>query len=225
MQIERLLHGSFVQLFSESEHMSVEKVFVDGETSSITIYNKDGTKSSIIHRDGDDDVGVYQRQYGLSLSADGQALYIQSWERGLYAYDVRSGKRLWRTKLARVLRVAVLENSLVCTISGKGLRRLNPATGEVVEKHLCGEAKVVFLPNKQAFYGPYRQRWKLIALDNFSTLAEYADRDINVHQSLSFVVSEVQIESNHLKLLGFQSNGASAYEEPEPFVRVIPLTV
>jgi hypothetical protein len=223
MQIERLLHGSFVQLFSESEHTSVKKIFVDGETSSITIFNKDGTKNSVIHRDGDDDVGVYQRQYGLSLSLDGQVLYVQSWERGLYAYDVRNGKRLWRAKLTRVLRVAVLENSLVCMISGNGLRRLNPATGDIIEKHLCGEAKVFFLPNKQAFYGPYRRLWKLIALDNFSTLAECADRDINVHQTLLFVVSEVHIESNQLKLLGFEGDGTSAYEDPKPFVRIVSL--
>jgi hypothetical protein len=117
------------------------------------------------------------------VSPDGKTLYVQTWTKGgLYAYDVQTGERKWRAKLKHVNHVVALRDSVVCSIQYEGLRRIDCGTGEVLERYMCGESSLFPLKDDIAFLGPYRNKWHLMRLADFSVVESFHDKLLNPRQ-------------------------------------------
>jgi hypothetical protein len=74
--------------------------------------------------------------------------------------------------------VIALEGSLVST-SGTKLCRLDLESGEILESLPLGEAGVFPLYNSLAFVGPYRQKWRLIYLNDFSVIESFSQKQLH----------------------------------------------
>ena len=78
---------------------------------------------------------AYNGQFGISVSKDGQFLFVQTWEKGLFCYDPRTGNRLWRTKRRLgITNIFVNDTTLLVHQHGKALQLLDLETGEVLKE-------------------------------------------------------------------------------------------
>ena len=79
--------------------------------------------------------GAYQAQFGISVSADGQALFVQTWNQGLYCLDAATGHTLWRNKSRRgITSLLVSSDTLVAHQHEHALLLLDVHTGEVLRE-------------------------------------------------------------------------------------------
>ena len=79
--------------------------------------------------------GAYQAQFGISVTDNGHALFVQTWEQGLYCLDAVTGHTLWHSKSRRgVTSLLVNENTLVAHQHEQALLLLDVLTGEVLRE-------------------------------------------------------------------------------------------
>jgi hypothetical protein len=97
MQIINIDYG-FIQII---ENNIIEKIVCqyDG-ICTIYFYDKPPKKINI-------GCEVYNRQYGISISENGSNLFFGSWGKGLLAYDIESGKLLWKSSDRKIRHIFV----------------------------------------------------------------------------------------------------------------------
>lgn len=77
----------------------------------------------------------YNHQFGFTVSRDGNLIFAQSWERGLYAFDTRTGQLQWRTKSRRgITNIYANEKTLLVHQRERALQLLDLQTGEVLQE-------------------------------------------------------------------------------------------
>ena len=77
----------------------------------------------------------YVRQFGVAVTADGNSVFAQTWENGLYCLDARTGDKRWRTKSRRgVTNVFVGKDYILCQQHNRALQLLDIQTGEVLSE-------------------------------------------------------------------------------------------
>ena len=78
---------------------------------------------------------AYNGQFGTGVSGDGRFLFVQTWDKGLFCYDSRTGRQIWRTKRRLgITNIFINENTLLVHQHDKALQLLDMETGEVLKE-------------------------------------------------------------------------------------------
>lgn len=97
--------------------------------SQISVHFTDGTVSSWECTP----ISGYNLQFAVAIDEEGTRMFVQTWESGLYCFDLKTGKQLWRTKSrAGITSVHVCKNTLCCHKHEKALQLLDIQTGELL---------------------------------------------------------------------------------------------
>lgn len=123
---------------------NVEYAYHTGEIASILITRSPARRVCVTWRDGRtaewlnaklDVGGAYQEQFGVSVTADGRCLFVQTWDNGLHCLDASTGTCIWRSKSRRcVTSLMVGTDTLVAHQREHALLLMDLRTGEVLKE-------------------------------------------------------------------------------------------
>ncbi len=119
------------------ENCAIEKItysFIKAtdKLSDIEIFFSNGERSKW---NADRLDSAYIRQFGISVSNDGNRVFFQTWASGLYCVDSRTGETVWRTKSKRgITNIFVNDETLCCMQREKALQLIDIRTGEVLKE-------------------------------------------------------------------------------------------
>lgn len=149
----------------------------------------------------------FNSQYPPPLSPDGAVLYVGSWERGLFCYDVARGSLKWRQGPGRVRGIFPFAGGVVVEMCGRGLYRRLQDTGELVDTAKMSGVEVVRrLSGEMLFAGPLRNRYLVLELSTLRRIGSVTDRDVNPLRRLSFVVRDAVGDLDQLIITGFEGS-------------------
>ncbi|MDR1563944.1 MAG: hypothetical protein LBS74_03195 [Oscillospiraceae bacterium] len=167
----------------------------------------------------------YQSQFGVSVSNNGEYIFIQDWDKGLFCYKINTAKLQWHSKQKRVTSLIVGENFVLGFVSSNWLIKHDIETGELIQKERCTAESFFQLDDNSFFVGPIRRRWKILETNAFEVLQEFKDSEINSNRLYPFIVANAYYEDDCLVIEGFeQSNEDSMLRKDMlPYKRKIPL--
>lgn len=117
--------------------------------------------------------GVYEVQFGTSVSPDGEFVFVQTWERGMFAYAARTGELVWKTKSRRgITNVYVNEKTVLCHQHEHALQLLDIRTGEVIKEKRPATAWGFYYIDEGVILCQTRaNKWEIISTEDLETLA------------------------------------------------------
>jgi len=135
---------------------------------------------------------AFNRQYPPPFSPDNRVLYVGNWERGLYCYDVATGRLCWRKGPGRVRRIFPFSDGVTVEMAGRGVFRRSQETGEVTGLIRMGGIEIAReLGGGRLFIGPYRRQYLVVGRDSLERLGTIAASVLNPDGCASFVIREV----------------------------------
>lgn len=156
----------------------------------------------------------YNRQYGIPASLDGKVLFVGSWEKGLFAYDIETGKEIWRFESTRITSIYVSETHVVAIRYGEAILKLDIANGTKIGELRSGTIEDTFeLDPLHILVDTYRGKLSIVDTDALAVVKQYPDPLINPTKAISFMIREASLERNKLTISGLENS--------RPFCRVI----
>ena len=106
---------------------------------------------------------VYLHSFGISITEDGKYFFVQSWEKGLFCFELPSGTLIWRSKLKKAYELVVRESTAICRFMDQCVEAIDIPTGEVVAHYPLGwSAKFYPLDDSNYLAGPKRGKYYLL---------------------------------------------------------------
>ena len=212
MRIERV-EGGFITLI---ENGIVDRVVCEyGKKCTVIFCNRPPKELKII------ECSSYQSQFGTPVSYDGSKLFVSSWEKGLYAYDISSGELLWRLKGARMTEVTVYPSYLIVLQSDKAIHKIDFATGQLLATIKTGTVLQHFvLMDSLVLVDSIRGKLSVLDTESMEVVKQYSKKVFNPGGYYSTLIHGAKVCDNQLILCGKEGNHIGFYG-PETFQRVI----
>ncbi len=215
MQITRYV-GGFTQTMT---HPTVRALDCDCTQGTCTVQYADG--STRTHMIG---CTVFNAQYGIPVSDDGQVLFVTSWEHGLRAVDAASGETRWQYPQSGLAQLILSGDRIFAHRLSKSLIALDAQTGAVsATLPLHDSDGIALLSPNRGLAWSNGGRARLIDLDTVTIARRYTGHEINPNRCLSVLIQSAAIEDDRLVLRGIECypNGDYANATDYPFRRTI----
>lgn len=149
----------------------------------------------------------YLVQFGISVSFDGNYVFVQTWENGLLCLDSHTGKVIWRTKSKRgITNIFVNENTILCHQHERTLQLLDIHTGEVLlEKRPATAWGFTALDHKHIICQVTARRWELTDAQTLETKESFSNKDFTGGHTDYCVNKIVRAEDGKIRVSGFQN--------------------
>lgn len=155
---------------------------------------------------------AFNRQYPPPFSPDNRVLYVGSWERGLYCYDVAGGSVGWRQGPGRVRRIFPFPEGVTVEMAGRGIYRRAQESGAITGViKMSGIEIARDLGKGRLFIGPYRRHYLIVHLESLERLGSVAASVLNPDGCLSFVIREVFELDGQIVARGFEEYPGGDY--------------
>lgn len=152
-------------------------------------------------------ITAYVQQFGVAVSPDGQRLFAQNWNSGLYCLDARTGEELWRTKRRRgVTSLFVGDGWLLCHRHGDALELLDMGSGEALaQKRPASGWGFTAIDGRRIVCRVSARRWEIIEARTLQTLQAFSHREFTGgHEDYS--IRSIALDgAGHLKVCGFDN--------------------
>ncbi len=171
------------------------------EDASVTIEYADG-KSYYWKTDL---IDAYTRQFGVAVSYDGRYLFAQTWERGLYCLDPKSGKKIWRTKSKRgITNIFVNQETILAHQHERALQLLDIHTGEVLsEKRPATAWGFTSLNHDYIICQSTARVWEIINTETLEVVESFSHK-VFTDGHTDYVVNHIELQpDNSLLIRGF----------------------
>lgn len=115
---------------------------------------------------------VYGNQFGISVSMDGKLVFVQTHERGLRAYDSRTGALRWKTKSRHgITNIYVNDKTVLCHQRERALQLLDIQTGAVLkEKRPATAWGFTVLARGYIICHTRSSKWEIIRTEDLETV-------------------------------------------------------
>lgn len=125
-------------------------------------------------------LSVYTMQFGVSVSRDGNMVFVQTWDMGILCYDSRTGERVWKTRSRRgVTTVVVNEKTLCCHRHDYSLELIDIETGEVLkEKRPAKSWGADILDENHILCQVTAKRWEVIRTDGLEVVDSFTHKQL-----------------------------------------------
>jgi outer membrane protein assembly factor BamB len=162
--------------FVAYEALPILYLWVDLNLNNVTIYYADGSVASWTNRLFD----AYITQFGISISADGDYIFAQTWENGLYCISSQTGEKIWRTQSkAAVKNIYVNSNTICINRKDKCLELIAPHTGEVIRERKLTIHEFFAVDTCRFMCRTTVKKWEVIDSNTLETVDTFSadDRD------------------------------------------------
>lgn len=171
---------------------------------------------------------VYLSQYGLSVTDDGKYFFVQSWEKGLFCFDLQSGCLAWHCKTKRATDLVVLKDSVICHFLEQSVCALDLSTGENLHRVPLGYATCFFtLTEDYYLIGPKRYVYHVID-SSLRTVARIPMTALNPKSCSYFIMLRADVEHGGIRISGFEHPPVAGKMPPPEqcrFSRYVPVDI
>ena len=169
----------------------------------------------------------YQAQFGIPFSMDGKLMFFYTWEKGVEAISLETGKTVWELRAKHAGRIAVYESYLIVIQQALAILKVEIETGQILARIGCD------VHHRFDLVGPYQLidsiRGKVSVLDtrDMSVRKSYPKERVNPHRFPTCIIREIELKGETLSVSGFENDPPRRYTEPQKwhdpqyFTRVI----
>ena len=150
---------------------------------------------------------AYNSQYGLVLSQDGRLLISGTWEKGIVAYDIQSGQKVWKYPKGKARTIITYGDELIVARDNSSVFKLDAASGEKKEGELkSGTLENIYPLNGSLFFmNSYRGKCCVVSCRDLGIVHVFDKSETNPHKCLSFIINDVKLSrSGHVVIEGFE---------------------
>lgn len=192
--------------------------------------DKNGDYCEVIFNDGGSAIyklnnsAAFTKQYGVPLSADGSIMFVCDWNKGLTAYDTRSGNELWQMKKPHIRMTLIFQNFGVTVQCNKGLIQFDLQTGDVLKTIGGGEIEQLFsLKDELALVYRYKGSACIIDCRSMTVVQTIPYSVLDPYECQSFVLLDAYVKANKVIIAGFESGARfdAKYKPQHNFERII----
>ena len=181
----------WVQLSKKENYPEVKVTFRNGE-----VYNWDTIPKC---------VGGYLYQFGVSVSYDGRFVFCQTWDRGLYALDAKTGDIIWKTKSRRgVTNIFINADSVLCCQHEKALQLLDINNGEVFKELKTTAWGFESIDKAHIVCRIRANEWCLIESTTLDIVETFSNREFTDGHT-DYVVQTIDIVDGKIHVCGFKN--------------------
>lgn len=139
----------------------------------------------------------YIGQFGVSVSPDGEKVFVQTWETGLFCFSARTGVQIWGTKSRRgVTDIFVGDDTLTVQCHDYGMMLLSMDNGEVL-RQLRPYGVWGFTAIDHRYLIANHRKWDLIEAETLEVKERFSDRTFTGNH-LDYVVNHVSLREDGL---------------------------
>ena len=152
-------------------------------------------------------ISSYTMQFGVAVSFDGRYVFAQTWENGLFCFDVRTGEILWRTKSRRgITSIFVNEDTILCCQRECALQLLDIHTGDILlEKRPFVAWEFTALDHRYIVCQVTARRWELIDAQTLET-AEAFTHKVFTGGHEDYCINKIElVQDGRIKVFGFKN--------------------
>lgn len=142
-----------------------------------------------------------------AVSADGKYVFAQTWENGLFCFDAKTGKRIWRTQSRRgITSVFVNDSTIVCQQHERAMQLIDMHTGEVIkEKRPSTAWGFTALDNRHIICQVTAKRWEIIEAETLDVKESFTHKKFTDGHT-EFCVNRISLMENGVVCVkGFQN--------------------
>lgn len=223
MQI-RNYHKNYIITNMDGEHWGYQ--YSAGEIAFVKLCfekNPEDTTVIVEYRTGESYtwkckyLGVYNGQFGVAVSADGEKVFAQTWENGLFCFDARKGARIWRTKSRRgITSLFVNDHTIVAHQHEHALQLIDMNTGEVLKEKRPATAWGFTALNHQYFICQVTARkWEIIEAETLETVESFAHKTFT-NNHMDYVINHISLcEDGKILVKGFKNVWDNSQRTPK----------
>lgn len=158
----------------------IRYVWVNLNLCKVNIYYEDGAVVSWISSFFD----AYITQYGISISSDGEFIFAQTWENGLYCFSCRTGEKIWRTKSKSAVKNIYVNDKTICiNRQDKRLELLEITTGEVISERKITIREFFPVDFRRFMCRSTSKKWEIIDSATLETTNTFSNDDTEAVRS------------------------------------------
>jgi len=165
---------------------------------------------------------AYLDQFGISLSEDGTLFFIQSWQKGLFCFDMHSGKLKWHHKLKKAYNLVVLRDTVVCRFAEQCVMELDISTGQMRNRIPLGpETDFLTIGDTRYLIGPKRMKYQIID-ENLNIIASIPYESFNPNDYRTFIINRADSVPGGIEIHGFEYEELKEKPKHYRFSRIVP---
>ena len=203
-EIQKFYNGKFIVYYSDSV---ITKIIANWIDKTMEVYAGEVLLSKFKARTLD----CLVNDHGMPVDEEGTTVFVQDWDTGIYAYDVRLGQLLWHNKRVKCVRVLICCNhKLYAFVDVRRMVVMNPESGEVIRSDTKMNVENYFeLPDRRFFYGPKRHNWYVADLETLETIYTFPDKLVNPNGHEVLYIENVAQSDDRLILKGVEGSDPS----------------
>ncbi len=190
-------NGNIRQVVLDAEKNALQFQFINNSVHEIDV-------SAFVELDA-----VFLSQFGVSVTEDGTRFFIQSWESGLFCFDIQTGALCWHHGRKRAYNLVVNKTELLCQFHDECILLIDINSGDIMDSYPLS-CNSVFVPitNNYIIVGPKRNRY--IVMDaKLSVKAKIPVKEFNPNFYENYIVQKADFTSNGIKISGVEYSNKS----------------
>ena len=151
-------------------------------------------------------IDSYCVQFGIVLSDVGDLFFLQSWEKGLYCFEIATGVLRWHYKLSRAFETATKDRLVFCRFVDKCLCVFDADTGTLLKRRPMGVYTTLkVLSNNYFLSGPKRNKYEVLNWD-LEVVEHIPVKELNPYEDPNFCILCGDLSGNQLTISGWEKS-------------------
>ena len=156
-------------------------------------------------------------QFGIAISNDGNMVFAQTWECGMFCLDAKTGNRIWRTKSKRgITSIFVGDNTITAQLHDYAMQLIDIKTGEVIkEKRPSTAWGFTTLDNRYILCHVTARKWEIIEAETMETKETFTHKEF-MEGHTDFGIKHVELcEGGRLHISIFKNVWDNSVKPPK----------
>ena len=146
-------------------------------------------------------------QFGIGISNDGTLIFVQTWDKGLYCLDVKTGEQIWKTKSRRgITDIFVGDTTITAQLHDYAMQLIDINTGEVLkEKRPCTAWGFTTLDHRHIVCQVTARKWEIIEAETLEVKETFTHKEFTGGHT-DFCINHISLcEDGNIRVAGFQN--------------------
>ena len=177
----------------------IHKIVFDTEGNCKVVFNDKSNQTF------QTECSVYNIQYGIPVSDDEKQLFVGSWEKGLFAYEIHSGSLLWWCRSKRIRELFLFDDYIIAVKANEAILKIDIKTGEILDRIKSRTIESAFYLSGNCIAVDRIKGF--ISIVNTAALKEmfhFQNNTINPNRCLSLLIREMSIVGDQLLIQGVE---------------------
>ena len=194
----------WVYVYSEGEIESTQIIFAKENVPHTIAVNYKSGETYVWQNKY---ISSYIDQFGIAVSSDGNMLFIQTWENGLFCLNAKNGEQIWKTKSRRgITNIFVGDNTITAQLHDYAMQLIDIKTGEVLkEKRPCTAWGFETLDHQNIVCHITGRKWEIIEAETLEVKEIFTHKEFTGSHT-DFCINHISLcENGNIRVAGFQN--------------------